>query len=419
MFELKRHPDGQEPHHVIIGGGFSGLYLAWRLRQAGVWVRLYEAGQFGGMIQTRQTVFGPTETAANGFLANPSLVELAKDLEIPILKANDESKARFIHSSRGFQRWPLSILQSVLMALRILWSLVSGRMPPRADESVRDWGERVLGHAATERLLRPATRGIYVLPAEELSAQLVLGRFFAKRKRRAKLKGRIKGTVSFPRGMGQLIGALVERLNEDPGTQLIQKCVTPADLEEFHKNPAVRKIWIALSSPAAAALTANLEPKLAQALAAVPRVPVVTATAFFTRDARDRDGFGYLNHPELGGEVLGVLFNDRIFKGRSEAHRSETYIMKGENLAQAPDAKIRELIEETRARDTGRALPALHVEIQRWPAGLPRYDFALAQVQPEFQKDWGKIRLVGNYVAGIGLTRITEWVDDQFEGKNR
>lgn len=408
-------PNTTEPHHVVIGGGFSGLYLAWRLRQAGIWVRLYEAGRFGGMIQTRATVFGPAETAANGLMANAAVVELARDLELPLLTPKPSAKARFIHSARGFERWPLSVPQTLGLALRVGWNWIRRRAAPRAGESVRDWGRRVLGDAAAEKLLRPATQGIYALPADELSATLVLGRFFEPKKKRRR-RSRVKGTVSFPRGMGQLIEALVERLNADPGVQLIQRRIGPEDLRAFAADPAVKRIWLAVPPAAGAKLVAPLEPRLAEALARVQRVPVVTATAFFSPDARDREGFGYLNHPELGSEVLGVLYSDRIFEGRADGHRAETWILKGARLADAPDAAIRALIEETRAADGGRRLPALHLEIQRWPDGLPRYDLELERIQDEFRKEWGKIRLVGNFVAGIGLTRIMEWIDGQFEG---
>lgn len=418
MFELKRHPNPHEPHHVVIGGGFSGLYLAWRLRQAGVWVRVYEAGRFGGMIQTRNTAYGPVETAANGFMATASLEHLAKDLEIPLQKPKASAKARYIHSLQGFERWPLSVVSTLIFAVRVLWMMITRQFAPRPTETMTEWGERTLGRKATDRLLRPGTQGIYALPADQLSASLIAGRFFQKKKKKHP-RSKFKGTVSFPRGMGQMIEALMQRLNEDPGVDLIQKRIHADDLKTFSADPAVKMIWLAVPPTVGAKLVENLEPKLSEALAQVKRQPVVTATAFFTRDARDREGFGYLKHPELGGEVMGVLFNDRIFAGRSDEHRSETYILNGagpSNLQQASDEDIRELIAKTRAQDSGRALPVLHLEIQRWPDGLPRYDRDLEKIQPEFRKEWGKIRLVGNYVAGIGLTRIMEWVDDQFEG---
>lgn len=194
----------QQATHKIVGGGFSGLYTAWRLLEKGHHVQLYEAARLGGMIQTRQTAWGQVETAANGFLANRPLYHLAQQLGLQLITPKKSAKARYILGPWGFRRWPLSFWQSLGLIFNFLKAKLTNSIRPRGDETVFAWAERCLGPVAADRLVRPGVQGVYACSADELSAQLVLNRFFNKKKK-SQPAPPMKGLVSLAGGMGQLL----------------------------------------------------------------------------------------------------------------------------------------------------------------------------------------------------------------------
>lgn len=404
-------------YHVVIGGGFSGLYTAWCLSQKGENVRIFEAHSWGGMIQTKMTAYGLVESAANGFLSSFNLYTLGQQLGLQMIRPRAAAKARYLRGAHGFKRWPLSFSESLELFFRYLRSRVTGALAPRPQETVFDWGLRCLGKTASEKILRPGVQGIYACPAEDLSAILVLGRFFAAH-RVPKRHAPIRGLVSFAQGMSELTEALGHSLQKDPKVELHLQPVTSFQVQQWSRDPEVKKIWIAVEAPNAARLVQDSHPKLSHLLAQVQGLPVISVTGFFataSEPGQDHRGFGFLNHPDFGEDVLGVLYNSQIFENRGDK-RSETWILRGagsHGLLQRDDSEIQAYVLRQRQALFPTAGRALHFEIQRWPWGLPHYSLGLAQIQGEFQKDWDKVRLVGNYVKGIGLTQIADHIWSQ------
>lgn len=166
----------QQPDHVVVGTGFTGLLYATLAVLKGESVLLYEKrNRSGGLIGSVPTPFGLVETAANGILNSYRLEELAFALNLDIISAKKNSKQRFIWKGGNPKRIPLSFSE----LLRLLYGALTISAGIRPEESVYQWGVRVLGKGAVENLLEPGLAGIYAGNLKDMSAELVLGRWIS------------------------------------------------------------------------------------------------------------------------------------------------------------------------------------------------------------------------------------------------
>lgn len=166
----------QPPDHIVVGTGFTGLLYATLAVLKGESVLLYEKrDRSGGLIGSVPTPFGLVETAANGILNSYQLEELASALNLDILSTRKNSKKRFIWKDGIPKRIPLSFLE----LLRLLYGVLTVPAGIRREESVYQWGVRVLGKGTVESLLEPGFAGVYAGNLKDMSAELVLGRWIS------------------------------------------------------------------------------------------------------------------------------------------------------------------------------------------------------------------------------------------------
>ena len=124
----------------IVGGGFSGMALAWYLSGQGAKVALYEASEkLGGLLDSLSTGYGLIEQAANGLLASQDVEELLADLRLRPLPSKRLHPARYIFRGQP-QRLPLQGLE--WWALLRLFKAKLGRfqsLTPEQGESLYAW----------------------------------------------------------------------------------------------------------------------------------------------------------------------------------------------------------------------------------------------------------------------------------------
>jgi oxygen-dependent protoporphyrinogen oxidase len=381
----------------IIGAGFSGLTQAYFLTKKNIQVEIFdEQAQPGGMIQTKVTPQGLVETAANGIWNSPAFEELIQDLQLPLAPRKEERKNRYIFRA-GPKRWPLSNTETAKASAKFFRHWLFRSAPPRDDETIEQWGLRVGGRAFTDYMLAPALQGIYAGDVTRMSAELVVGRFFEKNKKR---KPNLRGTLSPDRGMGQLMEELTIWLKKR-GVQ-------------FHLGEKIIELngptVIATSAWKAAEILQGQSPELAGILQKVEALPLISATLFF-QNAPDRTrGFGCLFPTDQKFNALGVLFNTDIFERRGRG-RSETWMLGGAlsaNLLDKSDDELLSLISDDRVRLFSRFDKPLEVSIQRWPRALPHYTVELKRALATLRLPDG-VYLTGNYLGRIGLSRILEF----------
>ncbi|HEX5702087.1 MAG TPA: FAD-dependent oxidoreductase [Pyrinomonadaceae bacterium] len=386
---------------TVVGAGFSGLTTAYLLTKAGREVRVVEkTARAGGLIRTNRTEHGLVETAANGILNSARLEAMCADIGVPLLPTRPNGRKRFIFRGKPRQM-PLSFAE----ALRIPVGLIgnAAKLRPQPFETIAAWGARVPGKGATEYLLIPALGGIYAGDPDRLSASLIFGRANLPDHLQTyrPQKARTRGTVAPPNGMQQLIDGLVDYLRQRGAEINFSETVPFND-----SDPTV----VCLSASAAAAYLAKASPRLAQELARIEMLSLVTATCFFRQEAATLKGFGCLFPLDQNFRARGVLFNDCIFEGRGPAH-SETWIYGGALDPDAVNLDDEELTKTILADRTGfyqQEDRPLAVHIKRWPNALPHYSVDLERTLMKLPNPPSNIALVGNYLGRIGLAKIFE-----------
>ena len=385
----------------VVGAGFSGLTTAYLLTKAGHEVRIIEkTARAGGLIRTTRTEHGLVETAANGLLNSARLEAMCADIGVPLLPARADGRKRFIYRGKPRQL-PLNLAEALRIPLGLAGNATNFR--PQPFETIAVWGTRVLGKGATEYLLNPALSGIYAGDPNRLSASLIFGRANLPDhlKTYRPQKAKMRGTVAPPNGMQQLIDGLVDYLRKRPVEMHFETDVQPEGSE-----PTV----VCLSASAAAEYFATASSDLAQELARVEMLSLVTATCFFDKDAATLKGFGCLFPQDQGFRARGVLFNDYIFEGRGPAH-SETWILGGAldpEVTNLHDDEITSTILADRARFYQQQDNPLAVHIKRWPSALPHYSIDLEKTLVKLPEPPPNIALVGNYLGRLGLAKIFE-----------
>jgi protoporphyrinogen/coproporphyrinogen III oxidase len=381
---------------TVVGGGFSGLATAYYLSRAGIPVEIVEkTDRLGGLIATLQTPHGPVETAAIGMRNTPRVDDVCRDLGLRMLCSNRSTGgARYIYRRRP-RRWPLNPGEWLELAARFATATARGSRRPRPLETVEHWGARVLGHRATRWLLGPTLQGIYAGDPARLSASLVIGA-------RARPAGPTpKGLVSPARGMQEFIDALACRLRtRDVNIRLN----TPARLDG--STPAI----ICTSARDAAECLRDVAPAASQALSTIDMLPLVRITAFYPDGETHQGRRGILFPP--GGHIraLGVLFNTNIFPHR-EGQYSESWIFGGatdRDVMHLSENDLEAAMDRDRQLLCGRSVPPVARLVHRWRAALPHYDLQLESVRAGGPELPNGVFLVGNYVAGIGVTMLLE-----------
>lgn len=139
-------------------------------------------------------------------------------------------------------------------------------------------------------------------------------------------------------------------------------------------------------------------------------LPLVRVTAFYPGEATPRTRRGIL-FPRGGSiRALGVVFNTNVFPDR-ESQYSESWIYGGaadRDVVHLPDEDLAALLERDRHALCRRSVAPVARFVHRWHAALPHYDLHLESVRASGFELPAGVFLVGNYVAGIGVTMLLE-----------
>lgn len=366
----------------ILGGGFSGLTLAYALTKRGIPCEVFErSDRVGGLIGTLNYPKGLVETAANGILCSAEVAQMFSDIDVKFIRTSPESKKRFVFRGSP-RRWPFTAMETFGIIKNLLLSLLKGRnyFKPRRKESVLEWGTRIVGRPAAE-VLGTVLQGIYAGDPSQLSASLIL--------RKVSKSG---STVAPEFGMGDLINGLQK--------YLIKKGVI-INLSWTGKLP--ENFPVVYCTPAYE--TAQL--LKIKSLEQIDYLPLVSVTAFYPASARKWVGFGCLFPRDSGFRALGVLFNSVIFENRSKVH-SETWILGGaldrEITKLNPDEIGDIVVREHYLLNSKSDIP-LSIQVTKWDRAIPHYSIELEEILEEFNLPNG-VYVHGNFLGGLGLGKI-------------
>ncbi|WP_457564406.1 protoporphyrinogen oxidase [Caminibacter sp.] len=302
---------------AIVGGGISGLSLAYLL-QNDFDITVFEKEKWGGKAYTHKVGNYLFEEGVNGFLSNqPKTLELCKAIGIEPIRANENSKKRFIYDDKIIElpTKPMDFIKSPIMSLRgKLRILMEFFVEPICDreETVKEFAIRRLGKEFYEKMMIPMLAGIYASTPEITSMNAAFPKL---KKIECEYGSLFKGMIKLKRG-GQPSGELhsfnygmsemIEKLKNSTKAKFESKKIE--DIDELN---GFDKIVIATESYNAAKILKRYK-KLSSLLEKIKFNPV--AIVGLDYDEIKPVGFGILT---IKNSALGVLMDKYIFPNRN------------------------------------------------------------------------------------------------------
>lgn len=455
------------PHVVVVGGGLSGLAVAFRLKQTvpGVSVTVLERrDRPGGNIGTEDHNGFRVEIGPNGFLdRTPFVPRLCRDLGLAdrLIAATEAArKNRYLllgGKLRKLPGGPLGLLTTRLLSFRGKWQLLTepfrsakpsvARAPgsPAPDESVSEFVTRRAGKEAADIFADALVTGIHggdparlsvaatfprLVRMEREAGSIVRGflRAAKERKRQAKARGEPppgpQRMWSFREGLRVLPDTLAGQLGPAVHTGVRVRSVSRSpDGVTWQVSGEGREVWpadaVVLACPAyeQAEQLADLDPALAGAIAGIPynRIAVV-ALGYRRADCPGQsDGFGYIAPQNTRRDVLGVQWCSSIYPDRAPpgcvlwralcggVHRTEILDWDDDRLVQAVRAEMKVAMGVTGE--------PVFVRVVRWPAAIPQYVLGhpdrVARIEVAAARHPG-LFLTGNAYHGVAMGDCAE-----------
>ncbi len=449
------------PSVIIVGGGISGLALAYRLQQAAphVSITLLEKDtRSGGKIRTEEREGFRVEWGPNGFLdSKPTTIELCRQIGLGdrlLAGSTAAAKNRYLFLRGRLLRLPssfVSFLGSRVLSWRGKLALLSERYRgPRRDlkdESIDAFARRRAGAEVAEVLADAFVTGIHagdptllsvraafprLVEMEEKYGSVSKGFTAAARQRRAEAKARGEAAPrsgnmwSFPEGLQALVDALTARLSAPPITGIAVRRIEKRDAAhspwrvhgDGHDSWEADAVVLACPAHEQAALLADLDAELSERIGGIAynRVAVIALGYRESDLVAPLDGFGFLVPQREKRDILGVQWCSSIFPG----HRAPTgtvllrAMCGGWNRAEMVDWDDDRLLAAVRAElRTAQGINAAPIfqRIVRWERAIPQYHLGhrdrVATIEARVQRHPG-LFLAGNAYRGIAMNDCTE-----------
>jgi oxygen-dependent protoporphyrinogen oxidase len=420
---------------AIIGGGLTGLTLAYYLQQAGVSYDLLEASARpgGSLLSPRAPEGYQLEAGPNSLLLSPELEALLTDLGLQdhIQEAAPVSQHRYVLRGGQYQALPGSppallagSFFSFRTKLRLLKELLRRPAPPMPGETVAAFFERHFGPEVVQYAVNPFVAGIYAGDPAELLLALTFPQLAALEAQHGSLlRGLAKGpktgrrrTITLRGGVQALTDALAAHLGSyQPGQAASAVHRRPDGQYEVSANgqplaALYSHVALALPTYAAAPLLAPQFPAAAAALAAVRYPPMTLVYSAYDQAAVAHPlvGFGALNPKVEGTYSAGSIWTSSLFPDRVPAGQVLfTSFVGGTQFARQA--------EEPAATQ----LAAVHAELSQlygiggaprwqgrayWPQSIPQFDHHLAAARAAVAPLAAEgIVAVANWQAGVSV----------------
>lgn len=445
------------PKVLIVGGGVSGLTLAWRLQQQApaLEVQVLEAeARPGGKVDTSSRDGFRVEGGPNGFLDNnPATLALCRELGlgdrlVAASEASGRNRYLLLHGRlRALPNSLGSFLRSEVLSWRGKLSLLAERFRPRRaggdDESIDAFARRRAGREVAETLADAFVTGIHAGDPGLLSVRAAFPRLaaferehgsvqrgMAAARKRRRAEAAAAGLPppgpprlwSFREGLGLLIDTLRDRLRATPLTGAAVRSLRRTD-GGWEARGEGRDRWAAdavvLTCPAyaQAEILAEVDAELAADVGGIAynRVAVV-ALGYRAADVPlALDGFGYLSPQRDRRDVLGVQWCSSIFPGRAPPGLVLLRALCGgwgrPEVVGWPEPRLLEAVRAELAAAMGvRAEPAFH-HVVRWDRAIPQYHLGHLERVARAQERVGRhpgLFLGGNCYHGVALNDCVE-----------
>lgn len=451
---------------AIVGGGISGLSLAWYLQQATAqperpitYTLLESSERWGGKIFTNQVATSNgapfvVEGGPDSFITQkPWGLQLVRELGLTdaLLPTNDQKRQVFV-LNRGrmtplpegvmlivptrFRPFALSPLLSPWGKLRMGLELLIPPKKAEADETLADFIRRRLGHEALDKIAEPLMSGIYNAEAERQSLLATFPRFRALEQQHGSLiKGMLAARkqssgqppatnghkppstfVSLTNGMSQLVTTLQSRLTGDCRLGVSVQTISPQPeggytlLLDNGQRLAAQRVVLATPAYVAAHLLEDMAPTAAYGLQQMRYVSTGTISLAFkaAEFGHPLNGFGVVIPRSEQRQINAITWSSTKFDRRAPAgHVLLRVFFGGSRTPQMMELDNEALVATVRrelATIMGvKAAPEAHW-IYRWPQANPQYDVGhLERVAAIEQALPTGIFVTGSPYRGVGI----------------
>lgn len=432
---------------IIIGGGLTGLTIAFYLKKAGKKISVLEKeNHTGGVIHTYIENGFVFEAGPNtGVLSTPELVELFDDLKdkCTLETANPKSKKRYILKNGQWHALPSGLISamrtplfSIKDKLRILGEPFrkAGTNP---DESVADLVRRRLGKSFLEYAVDPFISGIYAGDAERLITRFALPKLYAleqnygsfikgavQKRKEPKTELEKKATrevFSVKNGLQNLVNSLSDEIGAGhifPGCRNIEVKPNEKGFSISFTNEQNAKLTLSAKMVITATGTSGLPSLLPfisknqmQSLTDLNHAKIVqVAVGYHHWNGMELDAFGGLIPGKENRNVLGILFPSSIFSNRAPEDGALLSVflggMKNPGLFDMDDQQITSIVlKEIRSALKQNGAPDL-LKIFRYPKAIPQYEASTRerlQMIQQIQSTFPGLIIAGNIRDGIGM----------------
>jgi oxygen-dependent protoporphyrinogen oxidase len=435
---------------AVVGGGIAGLTAAYRLKQRGIRVVLYEAtDRLGGVILTERgdgylADLGPNSLATPTPQVQSLLAHLG--LESSMVPASPNARKRFVVKKNKLIALPTSPAEILTTRLLSQGSKLAVFGEPLVDEgdspmeeSIAGFVRRRFNQEVLDYIVNPFVAGVYAGDPEQLSVRHALPKLYGLERQHGSVLKAFMGTsrekkrrkkageeppaplVSFREGMEQLPDALARALHAEvrlkaPVTSIrvgpkgwtIGAAFQASELYEgvVLTTPAHRIDELDLDLPSGDRL---------KTLGSISYPSVAVVALGFRREdlTHPLDGFGFLVPEVERRHVLGVIFSSALFPNRApEGHVLLTAFVGGVRNPDLANADVPTI--------TARVLDDLHLLLgakgeptfkafHLWSNAIPQYDLTYSrfkEIMDEAERRNPGLALAGSYREGVAVGEV-------------
>lgn len=433
---------------VVIGGGLSGLTLAFYLKRAGKSVLVVEElERTGGQIDTGTVGSFHFEKGPNtGVISSPEVMELFEDLQFMdhLEVAHSEAKCRLIWKGDRFRALPSGLISAVttpLFTLKDKFRVLGEPFRARGGcetESLADLVKRRLGKSFLNYAVDPFLSGIYAGDPEKLITKYAMPKLYAleqnyggfvrgaiakaKEPKNDRDRKATKEIFSVKGGLSTLTDKLKEAIGEQniilgaknatveksSDGNWIVRYVKGSDNIEISSSNVVSTVGAYRLTDIFAKCNFKELPKITSLVYA----PIVQASVGVEKcDVERFKAFGGLIPSIEKRSVLGILYPSACFDNRApkDGMLFSFFIggVRNADICSKSDAEIEAITRKEFVEMLKLDIKSLSlIQIFRYPHAIPQYDITqgerLEAIKSIESQNIG-LYLAGNMRDGIGM----------------
>jgi oxygen-dependent protoporphyrinogen oxidase len=418
-----RNGDSVTPKTIVIGGGISGLAVAYALQKSGADYLLLEAsGQLGGKIVTYAGDGFLIEGGPDSFLTQKrSALDLCRELGLgdQLIGSNHTgtpstyvlSKGKLHPMPEGMMLMAPTMILPILRSRLISWpgklrmglEIFIGRNTTVADESLGAFVRRRFGSELLAKIAGPLMAGIHAGDPDALSLRstfpiftdmekqhrsLTLGMMKRKKAQAAQPSTRPRPSMftTLSGGLQQLPNAIAARLNPQQVKLNTRVQSISLDGDQYNLNLSDGTTLLAgnvvFTTPAyvTADILQHFDPALATMLRGIRYVSTSTVSLAFRRSdiTCDLNGFGFIVPATESRKINACSWSSTKFSHRAPDDKVLMRVFIGgafaEDLAEQDEATLIDIARTELREIIGITATPVLARAYRWTKSNPQYN---------------------------------------------